>query len=124
MRENMKMKHNLSALALAMTLTFGLTSCSDDSNPTENTVAKQVQSQSQQSDILSYIPADTPLLALYVKDENNMIAGNEKDQIEIITKYFEKMLSPSDKTYNIKEYPPTPMVIPYTKEEIGKAGKN
>ena len=61
---------------------------------------------------------------LYVKEEHNMIAGNEKDHIEIITKYFEKMRSPSDKTYNIKEYLPTPMAIPYTKEEIGKAGEN
>jgi len=72
------MKKNKLITAMALTMSLTLTSCSDDENKnaqqvtTPNTNTSQVVQQVQgQSDIMSYIPAETPLLVLYAQDPNN-----------------------------------------------------
>lgn len=51
------------------------------------------------------------------------MAGSEKKNVEIISDYYKKMLSPSDRNFNIKRYPPTKMTLPFTGEEISKITK-
>ncbi len=71
------MKKNKLIAAMAISMSLTLISCSDDENknaqqttPQTSNVVSQVQSQTQ-SAIMSYIPADTPVLMLYAHDPNN-----------------------------------------------------
>ncbi|VAW32954.1 hypothetical protein MNBD_GAMMA01-759 [hydrothermal vent metagenome] len=79
----MKQNKLIAITALAMSLT--LTSCSDDEPKvpqTTDTVNNVVTSTQSASAIMSYIPADTPVLALFVKDPNNPIPQNFKDKMD------------------------------------------
>jgi len=81
------MKQNKLVTALALSLSLTLVSCGDDtdtaktSTPANKAVSSLTTSTQKQSEILSYIPADTPLLALYVLDPNNPMPQNLKDKI-------------------------------------------
>lgn len=81
------MNKNKLIAAMALSLSLSLTSCSDDdkntqqaSQETATKVVATVQTQAQ-SDVLSYIPADTPVLAFYVQDANNPMPQNLKDKM-------------------------------------------
>jgi hypothetical protein len=80
------MKHNKLITMMALTLSLSLTSCSDDdkgSVATQNDVQKTVVStQQSQSEIMSYIPADTPVLMLFANDEKHPLPQNLKDKME------------------------------------------
>ena len=58
---------------------------------------------------------------LCVNDEDGNIASTEKQQAEIITRHFQRMLAPEDAEPNNKSYPPHPMTSPFTACEIRKA---
>ena len=60
---------------------------------------------------------------LCVKDDEGNVASSDEEKIEIITKYFKKMLAPEGAETN-KEYKPTEMRNPFTEEEIRKAAKS
>ena len=51
------------------------------------------------------------------------MAGNDQETVEIITKYFESVLAPKDKIFNVKTYPPKEMSTPFTAEEIRDSTK-
>ena len=81
------MKRNKLITAMALSMSLTLISCSDDAEKTTQqqtttnaatSVASQVQSESA---IMSYIPAETPLLMMYVKDENNPIPQKLMDNM-------------------------------------------
>ena len=82
------MNKNKLIAAMALSLSLSLTSCSDDdknaqqaSQETATKVVESVQSQSQ-SDLLSYIPAETPVLAYFIQDANNPLPQNLKDKMD------------------------------------------
>ena len=60
---------------------------------------------------------------LVVKDKDGKTAATEEEQINIITKYFQKMLAPKGKSENILECEPHKMKNPFTADEIEKAAK-
>ena len=60
---------------------------------------------------------------LQIKDENNQMAGTEEKQVQLITKYFNKMFDPNDTEYKVKEYPPAEMYDPFTGEEVQDVAK-
>ena len=62
--------------------------------------------------------------SLQIKDEEKQMAGTEEKQAELITKYFKKMFAPDNYNDEIKVYPPTEMLIPFTGEEVQTAAKN
>ena len=57
-----------------------------------------------------------------IKDENMMVAGTDERKAELITNYFESMFAPNDTDHTAKEYPPVEMNVPFTGDEIHKAG--
>jgi hypothetical protein len=78
------MKHNKLMAVMALILTLSLSSCSDEDKNTQQSQAvatKAVTVRQAQSGILSYIPADTPVLAFYVQDANNPMPQNLKNKM-------------------------------------------
>jgi len=80
------MKQSKLITAMALSLSLALMSCSDDESKVQKTensateISAPTKHQSA-SAILSYIPADTPVLAFYVKDANNPLPQNLKDKM-------------------------------------------
>lgn len=79
------MKQNKLIAAMALTMSLTLISCSDEEKnvPQVNTATSnttQVASQTQ-SAIMSYIPADTPVLVVFSKDPNHPLPQNFKDKM-------------------------------------------
>ena len=76
------MKHNKILTALALTMSLTLSSCSDDSKTQESAQTLQkasaplVSQKTQQSEILSYIPSDTPILVVFNKDPKHPLPQN------------------------------------------------
>ena len=64
-----------------------------------------------------------PKKPLIVQGEDNMLAGSEKEQADIITTHFRKMFTVENKEKHI-ETPPTKMYIPFTPDEVTKAAKS
>ena len=58
---------------------------------------------------------------IYVKDDDNKMAGSDERNAELITDFFKNMFSPPNKKFTVKKYLPTEMKIPFTGEEISKA---
>ena len=90
MRITMKKNKIIAAMAITMSLT--MISCSDDktdnnqqTSSTTSAVSSHVQSP---SGIMSYIPADTPILMVYAKDPKNPLPQNLKDKMENIYSNF------------------------------------
>jgi hypothetical protein len=75
------MKYNKLITMMALSLSLSLTSCSDDDKGSVETQKAVVSSQQSQSEIMSFIPADTPVLFLFAKDENHPIPQNFKDKM-------------------------------------------
>lgn len=86
MRKIMKNSKLITAMALSMSL--ALTSCSDDDKTSQQQPSgkgtENVVSHQSQSGIMSYIPADTPILAVYAKDANHPLPQNFKDKVNKI----------------------------------------
>ena len=64
-----------------------------------------------------------PKKPLLVEKEDGTYAGNEKEQIESITKHFASIFS----TYHFEEninYPPSALQTPFTRNEIANAAKS
>lgn len=77
------MKKNTLMAALALSLSLTLTSCSDDEKNAQvesPKVVSTVQTQTQ-SNVLSFIPANTPVLAYFIQDEKNPMPKNLKDKM-------------------------------------------
>ena len=76
------MKHNKILTVLALTMSLTLSSCSDDSKTQEDTQTIQkapaplVSQKTQQSEILSYIPSNTPILVVFNKDPKHPLPQN------------------------------------------------
>ncbi len=115
----MKKSKLLAALALSLSLT--LTSCSDDEKTSQNsatektTVAAPITKQVETSDLLSYIPAQTPVLFSYVHDGKHPLPQNFKNKMDdmyaalgemIDTIYLDaiKKSAPADKAKEIDEF--------------------
>lgn len=81
------MKHkNLITTSLALGLIFGLSSCSDDKEIQKSAKEPSISmfGTKSESNLLSYIPADTPLLAYYLKNENHPIPQKFIDKMSDI----------------------------------------
>lgn len=91
------MKNTKLITALALSLSLTLVSCSDDADKTVNndvTSAPQVinNTATQQSDIMSYIPAETPVLAVFVNDSKHPIPQNFQEKMDKLYSIMGKML--------------------------------
>ncbi|MCF6319053.1 MAG: hypothetical protein L3J83_07210, partial [Proteobacteria bacterium] len=82
------MKKNKLLIAMALSLSLTLVSCGDDKgddttdvNSATKTVAEAVTSTNQASGLLSYIPADTPILFYYVNDPKHPIPQKLTDKM-------------------------------------------
>ncbi len=82
------MKKNKLLIAMALSLSLTLVSCGDDKgddttdvNSTTKTIAEAVTSAIQPSGLLSYIPADTPILFYYVNDPKHPIPQKLTDKM-------------------------------------------
>ncbi len=83
------MKKNRLITAMALSLSLTLVSCSDDSTESNSPVAKKAVSEvatsvNQQSGLLDYIPADTPILFYYVNDPKHPIPQKFLDKMDNI----------------------------------------
>ena len=126
MRKIMKKNKLMTTMALSMSLL--LMACNDDkkqvvtteTKTVTNNVAAQVQSQ---SDIMSYIPADTPVLAVFSKDPNNPLPQNFVSKMkkvygsvgDIFKMVFEEKLNSS--ATNVKEKEITNLIDKWMTEE-------
>ncbi len=117
------MKNTKLITALALSLSLTLVSCGDDAdNTAKNTVATApavVNQVMNQPSIMGYIPADTPILAVFVNDPKYPIPQNFKDKMDkvysslgemIQTTYLDaykdytKRANPEADTSNIDEF--------------------
>jgi len=79
------MKQNKLIAALALSLSLSLTSCSDDkATDSQQAVATKIEEVKahSKSEIMNYIPAETPVLMLFAKDPNNPLPENLKNKME------------------------------------------
>ncbi|HPI95705.1 MAG TPA: hypothetical protein PK055_04460 [Gammaproteobacteria bacterium] len=108
------MKKNKLSLAIALGMSLALASCGGDEKnaqqtSTENTVAQKVTQAQTKSNVLSYIPADTAILAIYVKDDRyplpqRLVEITEKVYASVGTLLTE-MFTDSFKKYHDKADP-------------------
>ena len=70
--------------------------------------------------VIRELHSKTKMKPLQIKDNDKLLITGEQEQAELITKYFEKLLTP-DKDEQVKRYPPTKMESPFTSEEVIKA---
>lgn len=78
------MKQNKLITMMALSMSLSLVSCSDDKDNQVTQVDAQkavVSAQQSQSEIMSFIPAETPVLMLFAKDENHPLPQNLKDKL-------------------------------------------
>jgi exonuclease III len=71
--------------------------------------------------VLRDLNRDKSKTPLYVNDKDGNVASTEKEQAEIITEHFQKMLAPDNAPPNNKIYTPHQMTKPFTANEIQKA---
>ena len=71
--------------------------------------------------VLRVLNREKSKIPLWVHDKDGIIASTEKQQAEIVTKHFQKMLAPENAPPNNKIYPPHQMTIAFTGNEIFKA---
>ena len=90
------MKNTKLITAMALSLSLTLVSCGDDADKTAtNTVATAPSVVSQvmnQQSIMSYIPADTPVLAVFMNDPKHPIPQNFKDKMDKVYSSLGEML--------------------------------
>ncbi len=91
------MKNTKLITALALSLSLTLVSCSDDADKTVNNTVTSAPSvinktATQQSDIMSYIPAETPILAVFVNDSKHPIPQNFQEKMDNLYSSIGKML--------------------------------
>lgn len=92
----MKKRNLFTAMALGMSLV--LSSCSDDDKTAQQTVDKgapRTVSQQSKSNIMSYIPADTPILAVYAQDSAHPLPENFKAKVGQIYSSIGELLKAS-----------------------------
>lgn len=76
------MKSNKLITMLVIIMSMPLISCGGDKSEPQQTAAKQESKQQVIANIVSYIPADTPILAIYYKDPENPIPENLKSKMK------------------------------------------
>ncbi len=91
------MKNTKLITALALSLSLTLVSCGDDADKTvKNSVisAPAVVSKAigQQSSVMSYIPADTPVLVVFVNDPKHPMPQNFQDKMDKVYSSLGEMM--------------------------------
>ena len=81
------MKHKRLTIAMMLSMSLALTSCSDEPQNAnkltdDGATTEVVQKVQASAGIMEYIPADTPVLFVYAIDPNNPVPENLKNKLE------------------------------------------